>query len=407
MDAEELARRYADLAVRVGVNIQPDQVLAIDALIEHAPFARLLADAAYRAGARYVDVNYVDQHVRHAMVELAEEDMLTWTPPHLLERSKELADRRGGYIRVLGDPEPNLFEDLPADRVGKARMLAMAELSLRLVNDRAVSWAIVAYPNEGWARSLFGEPDVDRLWDAVARATRLSEDDPVAAWWAHVKELAARADSLNDLALDSLHYEGPGTDLTVGLHPRGRWAAANFETSWGQPHVPNLPTEEVFTSPDFRRAEGTIRSTRPLQLPGAGVTVEGLSVTFEAGKITEVEATAHADVIREQLATDDRAPYLGEVALVDRASAVGQTGMTFGNTLFDENATAHIAYGTGFSFARDVGDEELSNDELDELGVNRSKVHTDFMVGGPDVEITGITIEGDRIPIILDDTWQL
>jgi aminopeptidase len=407
VEHEELARRYAELAIRVGVNLQPDQILAIDALVELAPFARELAEAAYRAGAHYVDVNYEDQHVRHAMVELADNETLTWTPPHRMERFTELEDRKGAYIWVVGDPEPDLFKDLPAERTGKARMLELSELAVRQVNERAIAWAIVAYPNEGWARSLFGEPDLDRLWDNVAKATRLYEEDPIEAWWAHVKELSARAATLNDLRFDALHYSGPGTDLTVGLHEKSRWMCADFETSWGQKHIPNLPTEEVFTSPDYRRTEGHITSTRPLVLPNEGVTVEGLRVRFEKGRIVDVEAKAHADVVKTQLTIDDRAGYLGEVALVDQASAVGRTGMTFGNTLFDENATAHIAYGAGFAFCRDIGGSAPSEDQLDELGVNVSKVHTDFMIGGPEVEIVGITRDGERVPVITDDIWQL
>ena len=404
MDVEQLTQRYAELAVRVGVNLQPGQYLAINALVEHAPFARALADIAYRAGARYVDVQYIDQHVRHAMVELADEEVLSWTPGYIYERHKELGEIKGAYIWVVGDPEPNLFNDLPPERTGKARMLKLSELAVKQINERSISWAIVAYPNEGWAESLFGEPDVDRLWDNVAKATRLYEDDPVAAWWAHAKELGARAETLNEIGFDSLHYSGPGTDLTVGLHENGRWMCAEFETAWGQQHIPNLPTEEVFTSPDYRRTEGHVASTRPLSLPNEGVVVEGLKVRFEDGKIVEVDAETNVEVIKQQLAVDDRAGYLGEVALVDKASAVGRTGMTFGNTLFDENATAHIAYGAGFGFSREPAPSE---EQLDEVGVNVSKVHTDFMIGGPEVDIVGITRDSKRIPIITDDTWQL
>ena len=407
MNQEELTKRYADLTIRVGVNLQPDQVLAIDTLVENAPFARELADAAYRAGARYVDVNYTDQHVRHSMVKLAEEETLTWTPPYLLERFKGLAAKKGAYIWVTGDPEPNLFKDLPPERTGKARMMELAELSVKQINERAIAWAIVAYPNAGWAESLFGEPDVEKLWHNVAKATRLYDEDPVQTWWSHAKELSARAAALNEYRFDALRYTGPGTDLTVGLHEDGVWMCADFETGWGQKHIPNLPTEEVFTSPDYRRTEGYIASTRPLQLPNEGVTVEGLRVRFDNGRIVEVEASAHADVIKAQLQIDDRAGYLGEVALVDRASAVGQTGMIFGNTLFDENATAHIAYGAGFGFTRASSDPAPSDEDLDALGVNVSKVHTDFMIGGPEVVIEGITRDGERVSIIRDDTWQL
>lgn len=406
MNRDQLVEKYADLAVRAGCNLQPGQRLLVETVVEHAPFARAVARAAYAAGARHVEVSYGDQHVRKAMIENAPDDVLTWTPPHLLQQAKGLAEDRAASIWIVGDPEPELFADLDPARVGKARMLELREESTRQVNERSVAWAIVAYPNEGWAEAVFGEPDVDKLWDAVARAIRLYEDDPVTAWREHVKELGARADALNDLALDALRYTGPGTDLTIGLLPGSRWMSARFETAWGQPHIPNIPTEEVFTTPDRRRTEGTVRSTRPLVLETEGVVVNDLAMRFKGGKAVEVTASSGADVMRTQMDTDENARFLGEVALVDKASAVGATGVTFKNTLFDENATSHVAIGAGFTFAVE-GATELSPDEQVEAGVNYSKIHTDFMIGGPEVAIEGLTKDGKAIPIIVDDAWQL
>ena len=406
MDKDELVDRYAELAVRAGCNLQPGQRLLVETVVEHAPFARAVTRAAYAAGARHVEVSYGDQHVRKAMIQHASDDVLTWTPPHLLQQAKDLATDRAASIWIVGEPEPELFSDLDPARVGKARMLDLREEMTRQVNDRSVAWAIVAYPNEGWAEAVFGEPDVDRLWDAVARATRLYENDPVASWWQHVDRLGARADALNELDLDGLRYRGPGTELSVGLLPGSRWMSARFETSWGQRHIPNLPTEEVFTTPDRRRTEGTVRSTRPLVLEAEGVVVNDLEMRFEEGKAVEVNASSGADVIRTQMATDENGGYLGEVALVDKASAVGATGVTFRNTLFDENATSHIAFGAGFTFAVE-GAQGLGPDEQVEAGINYSKVHTDFMIGSPELKIEGITRSGKTIPIIEDDTWQL
>lgn len=406
MNRDQLVEKYADLTVRAGCNIQPGQRLLVETLVEHAEFARAVARAAYAAGARHVEVAYTDQHVRKAMIEHAPDDVLTWTPPHLLQQAKDLATDRAASVWIVGDPEPELFSDLDPARVGKARMLDLREESTKQVNERTVAWAIVAYPNEGWAEAVFGEPDVDRLWDAVASAIRLYEDDPVAAWRDHVEELGARADALNELGLDGLHYTGPGTDLHVGLLPGSRWMSARFETAWGQRHIPNIPTEEVFTTPDRRRTEGTVRSTRPLVLEAEGVIVNDLEMRFEGGKAVEVNASSGADVIRTQMDTDENGGYLGEVALVDRASAVGATGVTFKNTLFDENATSHIAFGAGFTFAVE-GAGSLSPDEQVEAGINYSKIHTDFMIGGPEVTIEGVTKDGKTVPIIVDDTWQL
>ena len=406
MDIDEIMRAYADVAIQVGVNLQPGQELMIGAKLEHAPLVRVLTEQAYRAGARYVDVHYSDDYVRRSMIQHADDEVLGWSPPHLVAAMKRLEETGGARIRVVGDADPQLMADLPADRVGKARAVELMKVSMEQINKRSVNWSIVACPNEGWSEAVFGEPDVARLWDAVARATRLFEDDPVQAWRNHVKELSERGKAMNSLRFDALHFEGPGTDLTIGLHQDGRWISADFSTAGGIAHVPNLPTEEIFTTPDFRRVDGTVRSTRPLQLSAEGVTVKDLRVTFEDGRAVEVEASSGGEVVKAQMAADDGANRLGEVALVDKASAVGATGMTFNNTLFDENATAHIAYGVAYSFCVE-GVEGLSPEQLVERGINYSSVHTDFMIGGPEVEVTGITTSGERVTIITDDTWQL
>ncbi|MDP9234814.1 MAG: aminopeptidase [Actinomycetota bacterium] len=406
MDTSELIERYAQLAVHVGVNLQPGQPVLVTGLVEHAPVVRAVGRIAYEAGARYVSVLYGDQHVRRAMLLNAADEVLTWTPPYLLKQYQDLAADRGAIISISGDPEPELFADVDPKRTGGARMLELAEESFRQLNQGLTAWTIIACPNKGWAEAALGEPDTDRLWDAVARAARLYDDDPVQSWWDRMEELGTRADSLNKHELDAVHFSGPGTDLTVGLLPNSSWQSARFETSWGQKHIPNLPTEEVFNAPDFRRTEGVVTSTRPLFLVGTGVIVRDLKVRFEAGKIVEVDASSGADVVKAQLQTDEQAPFLGEVALVDKSSQVGQTGVVFGNTLFDENATCHIAYGGGIAQAVE-GAGELSGEDQIAMGLNHSKVHTDFMIGGAQVDVDGVTPQGETIPIIRSDTWQL
>ena len=393
---------YADLIVRVGANLQPGQTLFVNALPEHVELARALAQSAYRAGAFYVDVRYTDPHVRRAQIELGPEEALTHSPDWLVERAA--AFEGNAVASIAGEAEPELLADLDQERVGRSQMTAVIERSLKIQNDRAVNWTIAAYPNEGWAEQVFGEPDVERLWEAIAATVRLDEPDPVAAWREHTARLRARCGGLDALRLDALHFAGPGTDLTVGLLPESRWIGGGIETRDGVPHVPNLPTEEVFTSPDWRRTEGTVRSTRPLAL--GGTIVRDLELTFAGGDAVDVQASSGLEAARAQMETDEFAKRLGEVALVDGTSRVGQTGITFFNTLFDENASCHIAWGSAvlFSAPELAG---LSPDETRERGANVSTVHTDFMIGGPDVSVDGIRSDGTRVPILREDVWQL
>ena len=395
--------RYADLIVRVGVNVQPGQTVFIDAAVDHADLVRAVTRSAYRAGARYVDVRYVDAHVRKAFIDLAPDEMLNETPAWLLERVEALADG-GALIMIAGEAEPELLASSDPARVGKARPIAALTRQMRAQNDRTVAWTIAANPTAGQSALMFGEPDVERLWEAVAHSVRLDEPDPVQAWREHIDRLRARCAQLDSLELDAVHFSGPGTDLKVGLLPGSRWLGGGTETQAGIPHVANLPTEEVFTCPDWRRTEGTVRSTRPLAL--GGTVVRDLEVAFSGGSVVDVKASTGAEVVRSQVETDEFARRLGEVALVDGTSRVGQTGLTFYSTLFDENATCHIAYGAGIVHAVE-GTAGVPPEELRERGVNVSSVHTDFMIGGPEVAVDGLTRDGRTVPIIREDAWQL
>lgn len=397
MNPQERLRRYAELAVSVGANVQPGQLVVVRGLVEHAPLMREIARAAYRAGARYVEHGYVDRHFTRALIEFGPEQSLDYSAPWRIAMLKTLVEQKGALINVVAPAEPMLLADLDPTSVGRAQPQAFLAEWSRVVSDREVNWTLIAGPNPGWAEQVFGKPDMEALWQAVEKAVRLDKEDPVAAWRNHVARLRTIAGALNERHLDALRYRGPGTDFTVGLLRSSRWWAAGNETTFGVQHIVNLPTEEVFTTPDRRRAEGKLRSTRPLEL--SGTVVRDLEFRFQDGRIVEVNASSGADVIRALLATDANAPRLGEVALVDGSSEVGKLNLIFSNTLFDENATCHIAFGNGFKFCVE--------DEADQTGLNVSAVHTDFMVGGPEVEIDGKGPDGAWVPILHHNEFQV
>jgi aminopeptidase len=394
VSVDERLERYAELVVRVGVNVQPGQRTFIQALVEHAPVARALARAAYGAGASYVDVLYRDDHVRRALIEFGSDEALTFSP----EWQKVFHEEKEGQalLSTTGSPEPDLLAGLDGARVGRAQMREVREIISRQLDEQVLNWCVTAVPEPGWAQQVFGEPDLERLWQVVSHCVRLDEADPVAAWTTHLAVLNERAAALNELRADAIRYRGPGTDLTVGLLPHARWVGGESHTATGIRYVANMPTEEIFTSPDRRRADGTIRCTKPL--PVNGQVVRGLQLTFDGGRIVHVEADTGGDVVRSELATDDGASQLGELALVDRSSRVGQTGLIFYEPLLDENATCHLAYGRAYS--------ETFDGEPGE-GMNTSAVHRDFMVGGPELEVDALLADGTPLPLLRDDTWQL
>ena len=384
--------------------MQPGQLLAVGANLEHAPLVRAIAQEAYAAGARFVDVHYTDPHVRRAHIEGAPEDALGFSPRWLVERAEAHGAERVAYVGITGAAEPELFADLDGRRVGLARMKEVATAMLDATDRNLINWTVVAFPNEGWAKTIFGEPDVERLWDALVTCVRLDEDDPVEAWRSHTARLRERAAMLNARRFDALRYRGPGTELTVGLHAEGDWIAGIDRTVDGIEFVANMPTEEVFTAPDARRTEGVVRSTRPLVI--GGTVVRDLEIRFEGGRATTIDASVGAEVMRAHVKADDGAVCLGEVALVDGDSRVGRTGLTFYDTLFDENATCHIALGAAITQAL-PGSEQRPPDERMAMGLNHSSIHTDFMIGGPEVEVDAVTREGEVVPLLRNDKWRL
>ena len=400
MGGNDATERLAELAVSFGANLQPGQILHVTAELAHAPFVRAIAEVAYRAGARFVDVYYFDPHVKHARVAHADEETLDFVPDWFGERVLALGEQRCARIYVSGASESGLFDDVDPGRAGRDLLPRLKETS-KVVNERTTNWSILPYPTAGWARQVHPELEVEsalaRLWEEIMHVCRVDEEDPVSAWRERTDATASAARRLSERAFDALHFEGPGTDLTIGLLPSSVWANAQFETVDGIPHLANVPTEEVFTSPDPQRADGIVTATKPLVFSDGSI-VSGLRVRFEGGRAVAIDADEGAENIRTRAAKDEGAARLGEIALVDREGRIGPLGTVFYDTLLDENAASHIALGAGFDFS--VGADDRPR-------VNRSAIHIDFMIGGPDVDVTGITREGERVAVLRGGAWQI
>ena len=392
--------RYADLIVSVGANVQPDQVFAIEASPEAAPLVHRLARRAYEKGARYVDVFYFDPHVKRIRAETSREESLTWVPPWFGKRMLDLGDLNAARVVLTPIAGPGGLEGIDPARAAKDRLPTVQEL-FKVIDEKSVAWSISPYPTEQWARTVYPDADdaVERLWQDVIHVCRLDEPDPAAAWDARIEEIWQVASRIDALDLDSLHFGGPGTDLTVGLLPSSRFAkdGGASHTRNGIRHVANLPTEELFTTPDPERTEGVVAATKPLDIAGSLVT--GIVVRFEGGRVASIEADRNADALRARVATDEGAARLGEVALVDRESRIGKTGKTFFNTLLDENAASHIALGDAYSAP--------IADPADVPRINSSGVHIDFMIGSNDVDVTGTTKDGREVPLLRGGSWQI
>jgi aminopeptidase len=390
--------RLADLVVGFGANVQEDQIVSVSCEPGKEPLTRAIATSAYRRGARFVDVAWFDPWVKRARVAHAREESLDFVPDWYGERILALGEQRAARIGLSGPSAPGLLEDLDPIRSGKDRLPAVKE-SGQVVNDRTTNWSIIPCPSPAWASLVYPDLDPDEalatLEDNVIHVLRLDEPDPIAAWRERIDTLVGAADRLAERSFDALHYEAPGTDLTVGLLPGARWQAARFETIDGIEHMPNLPTEEVFTTPDPLRTEGHVAATTPLVLAD-GTVVRNLRMRFEGGRAVEVDADSAQDTMRTIVAHDEGAARLGEVALVDRDGRIGKLGTVFYDTLIDENAASHIALGQGFPFLLD-----------DPSRSNESQIHIDFMIGSPDMTVTGITAEGERVPVLVNGEWRI
>ncbi len=399
-DFDTYTTGLAQLAVRQGANVQPGQVVALGSEPGKEPLARAIADAAYAAGAKFVDLTVFDVYLKRARALHADRDSLKYVPPWLGERILALGEAHAARIHLSGPVAPHALDDIDPELIGLDMLPRLSE-SMQVVNDATTNWTIVPSPTVGWATLVHPrlEPAaaLERLWGQVAHICRLDEPDPVAAWEIRLAALVRVVEALDELPLDRLHFQGPGTDLTIGLLPSSQWRAAKFATVDGIEHQPNIPTEEVFTTPDPERVDGTVTATKPLFT--SGTTVTGLKVRFEGGRAVEIHADQGAEVIRGMVETDAGAARLGEVALVDREGRIGPLDTVFYDTLLDENAASHIALGGGYEMA--VRDPE------DLPRVNRSAVHTDFMIGSEQVVVDGGLRNGETVRLLSEGRWQI
>ena len=399
-DFADETRRLADLIVGFGANVQPGQIVGVTSYVGKEALTREVARAAYERGARWVDVLYFDQWLKRERIARAPEDSLDFVPPWLVDRLRWLSEEHAARIILSGPHAPTALDGLDPGSAGRDLLPYLPENG-KVVNARTTNWTVSPAPTPDWAVAVYPElpreEAYERLWEAVVHICRLDADDPVAAWEERMGALRDVALRLTEPRFDRIHLHGPGTDLTVGLFPSSRWLAAGFETVDGVHHYPNVPSEEVFTTPDPSRADGHVTAALPLELYGS--MISGIRVAFENGRAVKIDADVGADALRAAAAKDEGASRLGEVALVDRQGRIGPLGTVFYDTLIDENAASHIALGNGY--------HNGVEDESDIARTNSSSIHVDFMIGRPELEADGLTAAGDRVPLLRGGDWQL
>jgi aminopeptidase len=396
----ERADRLAELVVGLGANVQPGQVVGLTSYVGMEDITRGIAAAAYRRGAKWVDVLTHDMWVKRARLELAPKESLPFVPQWMLDRVEWLSEQWGARISLSGASSPAALEGVDPERAG-LDLLPYLPNTMQIVNARQTNWCVAPGPTPGWASLVYPDlpPDeaLDRLWGAVEHVLRLDEPDPIAAWLARREEIRSVRARLDEAQLDAVRFVGPGTDLTVGLLPSSNWRGGGSVRADGLEHFSNLPTEEVYTTPDPELTEGVVTATRPLVRYGSFV--EGIRVEFRGGRAVRIDADKGADVLRGAAATDEGASRLGEVALVDRSGRIGALDTVFYETLLDENAASHIALGAGYASGVSDPDEHAR--------VNESKIHVDVMIGGDEVDVDGTLRDGRTIPVLRRGEWQL
>ncbi|WP_170242001.1 aminopeptidase [Streptococcus suis] len=406
---ENLAK-YAKLLVSTGINVQPGHTVQLTIGVEQAELARLIVKEAYAHGAAEVLVNWLDDVIARERLVNVDVELLEQVHPQRITEMNYLLERKASRLVVLSD-DPGAYDGVDPEKLSRnARALSQALNPMRQATQaNKISWTLAAASGLEWAKKVFpnaasDEEAVDLLWDQIFKTCRVYEEDPIKAWEEHEARLVAKAKVLNDEQFVKLHYTAPGTDLVLGMPKNHLWEAAGSINAQGEKFIANMPTEEVFTAPDYRVADGYVTSTKPLSYNGN--IIEGIKVTFKDGEIVDVTAEKGDEVMKKLVFDNAGARGLGEVALVPDKSPISQSGVTFFNTLFDENASNHLAIGQAYAFSIEGG-TEMSQEELKEAGLNRSDVHVDFMIGSNKMNIDGIREDGTRVPIFRDGEWAI
>ena len=399
--------RYADLAVNVGVNIQPNQYLYINASTETAEFVRLITEVAYEAGARQVFVDWSDDIISRMRYEKAPADSFAEFPEWKVMEREQLAEKGAAFMSIVSQ-SPDLLKGIESSRIGDFQKAAGQALDKyrQYVQSDKISWTVIAAPSKAWASKVFPElseqEQVPALWTAIFKAVRTDKENPIQEWITHDTNLHAKVDYLNGKRFRKLHYKASGTDLLVELPEGHLWCGAGSVNEKGHSFMANMPTEEVFTVPLKTGVNGHVSSTKPLSY--GGNIIDNFKITFKDGRVTDVTAEQGEDVLQRLIDTDEGAKHLGEVALVPDASPISQSGLLFYNTLFDENASNHFALGSAYAFCIEGG-KTMSREELEKNGLNQSITHVDFMIGSKEMDIDGIYDDGTSEPVFRKGNW--
>ncbi|PSL45190.1 aminopeptidase II [Salsuginibacillus halophilus] len=405
-DFNRKLENYASLAVHKGVNLQEGQTLVINAPLDAADFVRLTARKAYEGGAKNVHVEWNDDALTRLKYDLAPDEAFE-EYPHWKARGFEEMAEAGAAFMTIKSTDPDLLKGVDPERVATANKTAGAAMETfrSYIQSDKTSWLVVSAPSEAWAKKVFpeaGERAVDELWEAIFKAVRADLEDPVAAWEAHDDVLQEKARFLEEQSLAALHFKAPGTDLKIDLPEGHLWVGGGGKNQDGVHFIANMPTEEVFTVPHKDGVNGQVTNTKPLNY--GGNLIDNFTLTFENGVVVDYSAETGEETLKHLLETDENAKRLGEVALVPHSSPISQTGILFYNTLYDENASCHIALGSAYAFCLEGG-SELSKEEKEEAGLNQSLVHVDFMIGSEHMDIDGIKADGSTVAVFRNGEW--